>query len=57
MLGPQAPGAEIELLGFSVNGNSHGMDVGQPIPVGATFGMADIMPELRRFATHITLHT
>jgi hypothetical protein len=39
------------LLPFAANHNGGGMDIGNPAPVRVSFGMADIMTVLWRFAT------
>jgi hypothetical protein len=50
MLIAQAPGAQVEAFGFAVDKNGGGMYIRRPAAVGVTLGVANIMPELRRFA-------
>jgi len=49
VLGAQAAGAEVHLLGLAVNHDGHGVDIGRPLPVGVALGVAYIMAEHRRF--------
>jgi hypothetical protein len=53
----QAAGTEVHLSGFALDGYGHRVYIGQPVAVGAPFGVAHIMTELGRFAADIALQT
>jgi hypothetical protein len=55
MLGTQATGANVDVFSFAVDVDSGRVDIGRPAPVGATFGVANMMAELRCFTANITL--
>ena len=55
MLGAQAPGAQVELFGLTIYYQGNRVDIRHPTTIGVSFGVADIMTELRGFRAQITL--
>ena len=56
MLSTQATGTKVKPFLFTVYCYRNRMDIGHPAASGMTLGVADIITELRRLATHLTLH-
>ena len=57
MLGTQAAGTQFETLRLSTDDQGDRVNIGEPATVSVALGMADVMPELRRFTTQITLQS
>ena len=55
VVGAQAPRADIDPLGFPVNLNCGGVNIGVERPLGMDFGVANRMPEEGTFAAHVAL--
>ena len=55
MLGAQASGAKVKPLWLAIYYDSCWMNIGLPVSVSSTLGVADIVPELGRFSTQIAL--
>ena len=51
ILRTQASGAQVQLFHLAVNHNGGGMNISRPVPVGMSFGMADVMTILWYLAT------
>ncbi len=52
---PQTAGAQIHPTDLPVEFYSHSLDVGLELAIGRPLGVANVVPELRAFATHFTL--
>jgi hypothetical protein len=55
VLGPDTPGAEMQLLGFAVNHDGGGMNIGIKAAVSMLLRMTDVLTEHRAFSTYIAL--
>ena len=55
MLGAEASGADIDPLGLPLDEDGGLFDIGQPAPVGAPTGVADIVTKLARLPAEVTL--
>ena len=51
---PHAPGAKVNAICYTVDGDGRRLYVGEPCPAGMLLGMADPVAELDRFTTIIT---
>ena len=55
MLGPQAPGADVKMLGLAFHRDSRRMDIGYPAALGMALGVAHGMTKLRYLPAYIAL--
>ncbi len=55
VVGPQAAGADAYLPDPTLDLDRRRLDIREPAAVGASLGVADVMPELRALATDLTL--
>ena len=51
----QAARAKVKLFGFAANHDGGRMDIGNPAPVGMSFGVADVRTVNRDFTANIAL--
>ena len=57
VLSAQAPGTQFLTFWLTINNKGNRVNIGEPATVSVALGMADVMPELRRFTTQITLQS